>query len=199
MPGPVLPHPSAHPRVLVVVASRHGATREIAAVLARRLRRSLPCPSGGVPVALLPVHSRPDPAGHDAVVLGSPVYDGRWLPEAVAFTELRARALRTRPLWLFTSGLPGSAEGDDPAPEVCDDALRAAADLGARGHCSFSGRLEPRLLSREERLHPSVRARRNGDRRDWGRVLGWADQVAADVLGAELVPSSPASATSTAG
>lgn len=175
-------------RILVTFASRHGATREIAAVLARRLHRRLAGPPGSGAVSLLPVHSRPDPAAHDVVVLGSPLYDGRWLAEAVAFAEAHAGGLRTRPLFLFSSG----TEVDPRCAGGCPDALRLADDLGARGHRDFAGRLERRLLTREERQHPLAAAPRAGDRRDWARVIEWADELAAEALAPGRPESRPA-------
>ena len=69
--GPVRGVPG--PRVLVAFASRHGATRELAAVVERELARS----GRGVATVLGPVQCRPDVVGFDAVVLGSGVYGGR--------------------------------------------------------------------------------------------------------------------------
>src|SRR3954469_17851089 len=66
-------------RVLVTVASRYGATREIA----ERMTEWLPGTDGGRAVGLtaaLQLADRaPDPAGFDAVLAGSAVYAGRWL------------------------------------------------------------------------------------------------------------------------
>lgn len=166
-------------RVLVTFASRHGATREIAAVLARRLHRSLARGPGGSSVALLPVHSRPDVAASDVVVLGSPVYDGRWLPEALAFADAHAAELGSRPLWLFSSGMPVAPPVGDLLPgTVGVDGPWLDDALGARGHRIFPGRLEPRLLGHEERRYPLAAASSGADRRDWAAVLAWADEVA---------------------
>src|SRR4051794_11513288 len=59
----------------VVVASRHGATAEIGAALARELAAG----AAGVSAVAVPASHRPDPTPFDAVVLGSAVYAGRWL------------------------------------------------------------------------------------------------------------------------
>ena len=92
------------PRVLVTVASRHGATAEMATALARWLSESAAargCPLSAVAV---PVERRPDPARYDAVVLGSAVYVGRWLQPARHYAAEYASVLRTRPVWLMSSG-----------------------------------------------------------------------------------------------
>ena len=65
--------------LLVVYASRHGATAEIAARIATRLVDS------GASVDLRLVDEVETLDAYDAVVLGAPVYDQSWPPEANAF------------------------------------------------------------------------------------------------------------------
>src|SRR3954453_23252816 len=76
--GPV----SDAPRVLVVVASRHGATAEIAAALARGLGGGAAGRGVGLSAVAVPAEQRPEPGSYDAVLLGSAVYAGRWLDPA---------------------------------------------------------------------------------------------------------------------
>lgn len=172
------------PRILVAFASRHGSTREIAAELARCLSASAAGRGGGSTI-LAPVELQPDPAGFDAVVLGSAVYEGRWLEPARRYVDAVAPELRRRPMWLFSSGLE-SSRSEHPG-----NGDRDAGPLGdwleARGHRSFPGRLEPRLLSAAERsVWPAAGAA--GDRRDREAVRRWAEEIASDVLVRRAVP-----------
>ena len=64
---------------LVAYASRHGATAGIAARIATRLGDS------GASVELRRVDEVETLDAYDAVVLGAPVYDQSWPPEANAF------------------------------------------------------------------------------------------------------------------
>src|SRR3954454_22109192 len=92
------------PRVLVVVASKHGATAEIADALARGLAD---CPAGRAARAYAAtVHAAqlPNPAQFDPVLLGSAVYAGRWLDPARQSAAAYADARRARPVWLFSRG-----------------------------------------------------------------------------------------------
>ena len=91
-------------RVLVVVASRHGATWE----LGEWLRDAL-CTGGQVATLARPVPNV-DPTGADAVVLGSATYSRRWLGEAKAWVGHHRVALVGRPVWAFDSGM--AARGD---------------------------------------------------------------------------------------
>jgi menaquinone-dependent protoporphyrinogen oxidase len=67
--------------VLVAYASKYGATAEIAQKIGDVLREA------GLPVSVLSAENVRDVSSYDAVVLGSTVYAGNWLKEAVALLE----------------------------------------------------------------------------------------------------------------
>ena len=167
------------PRVLVTAASRHGATQEIAEVLARRLPESPAGRAAGLTAIALPVGHQPDPGHFTAVVLGSAVYAGRWLEPARTYTATRAATLRERPVWLFSSGPIGAPPfpADDPY-----DAGPLAELSGAREHRVFPGRLDPARLGVGERAMVTAMRAPVGDFRDWGAVRAWADEIAEDLV-----------------
>lgn len=146
--------------VLVAYASKHGATREIAEALRHDLR------SRGIDADVV----RADEVGgfddYDAVVLGSAVYMGNWLPAAQA---LRDRCTHEH-LWLFSSG----PLGDPPLP--------APPDVGPR-HRVIPGKLSRGGLSLAERGIARLVKAQYGDFRDWAAVAELADEIA-DELGA---------------
>src|SRR5690242_19356693 len=88
-------------KVLVTAASRYGATAEIAEALADALREN------GVGAAAVAPADVTSLASYDAVVLGSGVYAGRWLPPARDLAHRLAGELTDRPVWLFSSGPVG--------------------------------------------------------------------------------------------
>jgi menaquinone-dependent protoporphyrinogen oxidase len=158
-------------RILVAHASRHGATRVIATVVARVLERA------GHAVDVLHVGEVGHLAEYDAVVVGSAVYHRHWLEEATTFVRTNREVLATRPVWLFSSGPLGSTPAVAPVelPEL-------QRTVGPRGHAVFPGALEVDRLSRRERLLRRLpRARRalpEGDFRDWDEIDRWAQDVA---------------------
>lgn len=177
-------------RILVVVASRHGSTAEIATVLARGVGQSEAGTAAGLTAVAMAAEQRPDPSAFDAVVLGSAVYAGRWLDAAREYASAHAAALRSRPVWLFSSGPIG-------APVLAEDEPHDAAPIraltGARAHRVFPGRLDPTRLSFGERAMATAMRAPIGDFRDWDEVRAWAAEIAAEVTaeaGAER--SSPA-------
>jgi menaquinone-dependent protoporphyrinogen oxidase len=165
-------------RVLVAVASRHGATREIAQAIAARLEQGDAGRAAGVTAVLCPVDQRPDPARYDAVVLGSAVYVGRWLEPARDYATAFAAALRARPVWLFSSG----PIGEPPfPPDEPHDAGPIRQVTGARDHRVFPGRLDRQLLGFGERAMVTAMRAPLGDFRDWDAVRAWADAIAEEL------------------
>ena len=110
-------------KILVSVASRHGATGEIGEVIAGVLR------DAGLAVQTRPPSDVTSLDDFDAVVLGSAVYAGRWMEEARRFAQRHHEQLRGRPVWLFSSGPIGVPLA--PAEESAD-ALQLVGELTAR-------------------------------------------------------------------
>jgi menaquinone-dependent protoporphyrinogen oxidase len=163
-------------RVLVAVASRHGSTLELAQAMGQALR------SHGVTAEIHQVDEVPEAGSgavedYDGVLLGSALYSQRWLEQASRFADQRSGALRTRPVWLFSSGAVGNPEMHLGPVEL--DRLQELT--GAREHRVFPGRLDENDLDAQERQVVDELGAAGGDYRDWAAVRGWAAHVA-DVL-----------------
>jgi menaquinone-dependent protoporphyrinogen oxidase len=165
---------SEGPRVLVVVATKHGATRGIAEAIAGELAAG----DGGPTVVLQDAEHAPAPDGYDAVVVGSAVYAGRWREPARDWVGAHAAALRGRPVWLFSSGPIGSPPFPRDEPH---DVHPLTELIGARGHQVFAGRLDKDLLNVGERAMVTAMRAPLGDFRDWAAVRAWAAEVAAQL------------------
>lgn len=162
------------PRVLVTVGSRHGATAEIAAEIARCLAGS----QVGLVAVPVPVTQRPDPGAFDAVVLGSAVYAGRWLEAAREYAAAHAPVLRTKAVWLFSSG----PIGEPPfPPDLPHDVDPLTSLTGARSHALFPGRLDKAHLTLGERAMVTAMRAPVGDFRDWPAVRAWAEGIAGEL------------------
>jgi menaquinone-dependent protoporphyrinogen oxidase len=169
--------------VLVTAASRHGATGEIAAALARTIETS----GTGLSAMNLPVGQRPDPTPFAAVVLGSAVYAGRWLEPAREYAAAHAGALRERPVWLFSSG----PIGEPPFPPDDPYDLAALSELtAARGHAVFAGRLDKDRLTFGERAMVTAMRAPLGDFRDWDAIRAWGRRIADHVAAAGAIEQS---------
>jgi menaquinone-dependent protoporphyrinogen oxidase len=162
----------------VTWASKHGATAEIAAAVARGLRESASGRAGGLVATAVPVDQRPDPARFDAVVLGSAVYLGRWRAEARDYAAEHTVALLRRPVWLFSSGPVGEPPLAADEPPDVEGVTRL---LSAREHRVFPGRLDRSLLTFGERVLMTAMRAPTGDFRNWAAVAEWAQGIAAAV------------------
>lgn len=156
-------------RTLVAVASKHGATLGIAGEISRVLGAS------GVDAKLSRIGESVELDEYDAVVLGSAVYRGHWMPEALKFVAEHVDSLAARPVWLFSSG----PVGDPPKGSVDEQQLeRIATDTGARGHRIFGGSIDPDDLDMKERVLTKVVRVPSGDFRDWSEIRTWAEEIA---------------------
>lgn len=166
-------------KVLVVYATKYGATGEIAQKIGDVLRQS------DLQVAVLPADRVGDVTPYHAVILGSGVYAGHWLKEAATFLEANEAALATRPVWLFSSGPTG---GGDPVELMhgwrFPEGLQPIADrIAPRDIACFSGKIDlDRLHLGDKLIIKAVRAQ-TGDFRDWNAVEAWAKRIALGLAG----------------
>jgi menaquinone-dependent protoporphyrinogen oxidase len=156
-------------KVLVAVASKHGATTEIGQVIESSIR------SGGLEVELRRIDEVTTLAPYDAVVIGSGVYSGHWMRPAREFVEIHEGDLKQLPLWFFSSG----PVGDPPKPlENPAEVAELVKRLGARGHRLFPGRIEASDLGISERALVALVRAPDGDFRPWSDIATWAESIA---------------------
>ena len=165
-------------RVLIAYATRAGSTPEIAAAIGETL-------SGrGCAVDVKPVKSQPSLNGYSAVLLGSAIRMGSWLPEMVdyikanrsAFTQSMAMGM---PVGLFTVHMLNTE--DDPASRTARLAYldRVRPLLGTVEEAYFAGVIDLEKLSFLDRWMVKMVKSPVGDRRDWNKIRNWAPAVMA--------------------
>ncbi len=164
-------------RVLVLYASKYGATRGLCEAIARRLEKS-DCYS-----ELHPASEMIDPGQWDALVLGSAIYAGRWRSDAVNYLEQFAETLSTKAVWIFASGPTGEEEAEALLeekiyPEKLRPLIRHIAPQDLR---MFHGALTPEQLNFLEKAIIKVVKAPTGDFRDWEAIEQWSDQIAASL------------------
>jgi menaquinone-dependent protoporphyrinogen oxidase len=155
--------------VLVSVASRHGASFEIAEEISATLA------GAGFGTVVLPPDAVTSLEGYDAVILGSSVYVGHWMESAVNLVERFSKEITAVPVWLFSSGPMGHEPKPDDEPA---DVAQLVAATGAREHRVFAGQVDrSRLGLGEKVLLTAVRAP-EGDFRPWDEIRAWAMEIA---------------------
>lgn len=155
--------------VLIAVASKHGSTMGIGEMIAAELR------SMNISAEVRDLTATAEFGAYDAAVIGSAVYMGRWMPDAVDFVRRHEAALGPIPVWLFSSGPLGEVQPQPPGdPHHLDELMVTAR---ARGHRIFSGRLDKDQLGLGERLITKAVHAPLGDFRDWDDIRDWAIEI----------------------
>jgi menaquinone-dependent protoporphyrinogen oxidase len=167
--------------ILIVVASRHSSTRQIAEAIGQELRDS------GHSVQVRSAAEADSAEPYDAAILGSAIYMGNWLAEARQFVEQHQATLSAVPVWLFSSGPLGRDDPKPPGDFAHLPELMQATQ--ARGHRTFVGKLDKSALGFGERLTVKLVKAPDGDFRDWEAIRGWAREIALALP--EPVPSAP--------
>jgi menaquinone-dependent protoporphyrinogen oxidase len=161
-------------QTLVTYASKYGSTQEIARRIAKVLERQ------GIATTVQAVQDVRSIASYEAVVVGSAVYGGSWLPEANDFVEQFQKELTSKEVWVFSSG---PASHDDPvkvlggwhSPENLEETLAA---IRPRATALFAGKIDAAKLSKQDYLVSSSLRGTGGDYRNWSVIEGWAEEIA---------------------
>jgi menaquinone-dependent protoporphyrinogen oxidase len=159
--------------VLVAYASKHGSTAGIAEAIAESLV------DHDVKAEARTVDVVDDLGPYEAVVLGSAVYAGSWMKDAVAFAEGHAGELARKPVWLFSSGPPGQDVQDhEEQPRQLPELRRTIAP---KGHRVFHGALDTSALGFAERMIAKAVKAPVGDFRDWNAIRAWGEEIAEEL------------------
>ncbi len=161
-------------RVLVAYATRTGSTVGVAQAIGETLGGK------GFGVDVKPILDSPPIDGYAAVVLGSAVNGGKWLPEAEEFVKSRQQALAKLPVALFCVHIMNLGADEKsrqnrlaylnpvrPLAKPVDEAFFAG--LGPESAPSGIAGWFYRMFGGSEAT---------GDCRDWAKIRGWAEGLA---------------------
>lgn len=158
-------------RILVAYATRAGSTAEVAETIANSLR------SGGAAVDVCPVKQVSDLSPYRAVVLGSPVRMGRWLPEAFAFLKTHQAELSKIPVAYFVTCVTLTSNTVENRRTVDAYLDPARAILRPVSVGLFAGALDGSKVSFVDRLMIKAIKTPEGDFRKWDEIHLWADSL----------------------
>jgi len=162
--------------ILVTYASRAGSTTGVAEEIARTLTEQ------GAQVELRPMQEITDLAPYSAVVAGSAIQRGKWLPEAMEFIEKYQDALAYKPFAAFQVCMTLSVKNEKFASIVPDwlEPVRVLVKPVCEGF--FAGALDiskvPSFWDRVKfRLSVLFGVWTEGDHRNWNAIHAWAAAV----------------------
>ena len=144
-------------RVLVAYATKNGSTTGVAETIAGELR------SMGHEADVAVIGGRADLRAYDGIVVGAPLYMGRWLKPARSFIKRNREALAEKPVAVFALGpREDTPEAWPRCQEQLDRAL-AKFDWLTPAAVELFGGADP----------PGKGSGR--DIRDWAMIRAWAD------------------------
>ena len=164
-------------KILVTYASNTGWTVGVAEAIGKTLAEN------GAKVDVLPMRDVKDLSPYDAVVAGSAVNGGAWLPEAMQFVRAHQAVLKRRPFASFLVCMTLTMKnGEQYRDHVSSwlDPVRALVRPVSEG--LFAGGLDIRKISSfsdrlKFRLSVLFGVWKEGDHRDWEAIRKWAQDL----------------------
>jgi menaquinone-dependent protoporphyrinogen oxidase len=160
-----------HQKTLVAYVTRAGSTAEIAREIAKTLSAQ------GAAVEVLPLKNVTDLKSYQAVILGSAIRMGQWLPEAAKFVEQNQSVLSQMPTAFFTVHLMnlGSDEASSKARQAYLDPVRKV--VLPKKEAVFAGVGDWKKVSFLDGLIAKAVKSPEGDFRDWQAIRNWAEDL----------------------
>jgi menaquinone-dependent protoporphyrinogen oxidase len=163
-------------KILVAYASRAGSTGEVAKVIATTLGES------GAAVEVKPIKSVTSLTEYDAVVVGSAIRMGKWLPEAVEFVKTNQSVLQEIPTAYFTVCLTLHEDTEANRATVAAYTEPVRALRQPDWEAFFAGTMDYSSLSFFDRLMARAVRAPQGDWRDWTAIQSWARDLQTTLL-----------------
>jgi menaquinone-dependent protoporphyrinogen oxidase len=155
-------------KILVTYATRAGSTAEVASIVAEVLR------AAGATVDVKFVTAVHEVQGYDAVVVGSAIRMGHWLPEAVAFVQAHREPLSHIPIAYFL--VSGLLRNDTPETRrkvlAFLDPVRKILEPTSIG--LFAGKIDYSRMDGFDRSIAEAVGSSGGDWRNWEAIRYWA-------------------------
>ncbi len=159
--------------VLVAYATKHGSTEEVAEAVTEELQGL------GLEVELAKLRKARNLDGYRSVVIGAPLYTGRWHKDARKFVKRHGKALEALPVAVFALGPLKLAEEDVAGSRnQLDRALALVPELRPATVEVFGGVIDP------GKLRFPFNRMEAGDARDWDAIRAWARSLPGELGGA---------------
>jgi len=158
-------------RILVTYATRAGSTAKVAAAIGETIA------ARGFEVDVEPIKEKPSLDGYQAVLVGSAIRMGNWLPEAAEFVKDNQGALNQMPVALFTVHMLNRRDDEESRANRLAYLKDIRPLLKPVGEVFFAGKFDMSRLSFLDRMISKAVKAVDEDCRDWDRIRGWAQTV----------------------
>ncbi len=163
-------------KVLVTYASRNGATAGVAEAIGKTLSEC------GMQVDVLPMQAVTSLAPYRAVVAGSAINGGQWLPEAMHFVRSHQSELAAKPFASFLVCMTLAMKSGDYREHVATWLAPVRALVKPVSEGLFAGVLDVKKVRSlgnrlKFRLSVLMGVWSEGDHRDWDAIRAWAESL----------------------
>ena len=160
-------------RILVTYATRAGSTVDVAAAIGETL-------SGrDFNVDVKSVKDNPPLDNYKAVIIGSAVRMGSWLPEALNFVKSNQEALKKLPVALFSVHMANTADDETSRSNRLAYLKAIRPLLDPVDEAFFGGKMDFSRLSFLDRVICRLLKSQEEDRRQWDKIRGWGQTILA--------------------
>jgi menaquinone-dependent protoporphyrinogen oxidase len=165
-------------RILIGYASNHGSTAEIADCIGKELK------SKKTTVEIQPVVKVESVENYDVVIIGSPIYYGKWLAEIPEFVENNLEKLIKIPVACFITCMAAIKTDEDNIKEANGHLTKSLAQIPRikpfkTGY--FAGKLDYKKCTLIETILMKVimmwKGAEAGDYRNWSKIKSWTSAV----------------------
>lgn len=163
-------------KILVTYASQGGSTAGIAEAIGKQLS------GNGTAVDVLPVKTVTDISPYQAVIIGSAVHSGKWMPEALEFIRQNQSVLRRIPTAVFQVCMMLAASNESYKRMVPDWLDPIQLMIHPVSQASFAGALWPDRYAKFTeklglRIFLATIKLKAGDYRDWDAIQSWSEKT----------------------
>jgi len=158
-------------RVLVAYASKYGSTGGVADAIGKEL-----C-SKDVAADVVLIKNANNISSYQGVIIGSAIYMGKWMSEAVDFIKENKDTLSKVPIAYFLVGMTLSRPTEEnraKALSYMDPILKAVPEIKPVGIGTFAGAMDYNNLSWINKKIMKSKGTPEGDFRDWNVIRAWA-------------------------
>ena len=158
-------------RILIAYGSRCGSTGGVAEAVGQVLSKA------GTAADVRPVKDVNDLSPYQAVIVGSAIRMGKWLPEAVEFVKTHQETLTQLPVAYFAVCLTmkdDTVENRRKALGFLDPVCKQFSQVKPLDIGLFAGAVDYKKLSLAYSLILKVKGAPEGDFRNWEAIRTWA-------------------------
>ncbi len=160
-------------KVLIAYASKYGSTGGVADAIGKEL-----C-AGGISADVSLIKNARNIGSYQGVVIGSAIYMGKWMSEAVDFVKKNRDVLRRMPVAYFLVCMTLSQPTEKKRAEVLaymDPILKEVPEIKPVALGTFAGAMHYSNLSWIYKKILESKGTPEGDYRDWNAIRSWARQ-----------------------